>query len=82
LLSSERPLGLNNDELEQYEILLEDQAFPFEEKAIEFFEVNLSYIKDGLYDSWIQKSRHQLMILFPAKYQRQAKTDAYINVLH
>ncbi len=82
LLSSERPLGLNNDELEQYKILLEDQAFPFEEKAIEFFEVNLSYIKDGLYDSWIQKSHHQLMILFPAKYQRQAKTDAYINVLH
>lgn len=82
LLYSERPLGLNDDELEQYEILLEDQAFPFEEKAIEFFEVNLLYIKDGLYDSWIQKSRHQLMILFPAKYQRQAKTDAYINVLH
>ncbi|HDH08407.1 MAG TPA: tetratricopeptide repeat protein [Gammaproteobacteria bacterium] len=82
LLHSERPLGLNNDELEEYEILLEDQAFPFEEKAIEFFEVNLSYIKDGFYDSWIQKSHHQLMILFPAKYQRQAKTDTYINVLH
>lgn len=82
LLRSERPPGLNSDEMEQYEILLEDQAFPFEDKAIEFFEVNLSYIKDGLYDAWIRKSHDQLMALFPAKYQRQAKTDAYINVLH
>ena len=82
LLHSERPLGLNSDEMEQYEILLEDQAFPFEEKAIEFFEINLSYIKDGLYDAWIRKSHAQLMVLFPAKYQRHAKTDTYINVLH
>ncbi len=82
LLHSERPPGLDGDEMEQYEILLEDQAFPFEEKAIEFFEINLSYIKDGLYDTWIRQSHTQLMALFPAKYQRQAKTDVYINVLH
>lgn len=82
LLSSERPSDLNNDELAQYEILLEDQAFPFEEKAIEFYEANLTHIKDGHYGSWIQESHNQLKSLFPAKYQRDAKIDAYINVLH
>ncbi|MGB6309654.1 MAG: tetratricopeptide repeat protein, partial [Steroidobacteraceae bacterium] len=34
LMSSERPKNLNKDELEQYDVLLEEQAFPFEEKAI------------------------------------------------
>ena len=37
LLDSDRPKRLNAEELDQYEILLEDQAFPFEDKAIEFF---------------------------------------------
>ena len=39
LMGSERPDGLSEDELEQYEILLEEQAFPFEEKAIELYQV-------------------------------------------
>jgi tetratricopeptide (TPR) repeat protein len=34
LMSSERPKGLSKAELEQYDVLLEEQAFPFEEKAI------------------------------------------------
>src|SRR6202521_4674875 len=32
LISSERPKNLKKDELEQYDVLLEEQAFPFEEK--------------------------------------------------
>ena len=82
LLTSERPQDLNEEQLEQYEILLEDQAFPFEEKAIEFFEANVSHIKDDLYDQWISQSLSQLKRLFPARYQREAKADAAINLLH
>ena len=47
--------NLDAIELEQYEILLEDQAFPFEAKAIEFYETNLGRIKDGAYNNWIEK---------------------------
>jgi len=82
LLESEQPDNLNDDELEQYQILIEDQAFPFEEKAIEFYEINLSYVKDDIYDQWIQKSHTQLKKLFPVRYQRKARLDGYINVLH
>ena len=82
LLNSQRPKGLSVDEREQYNILLEDQAFPFEEKAIEFFEANLSHAKDGIYDDWVRLSHSQLKLLFPGRYQRETKTDAYINVLH
>lgn len=82
LLDSDRPKSLNAEELDQYEILLEDQAFPFEDKAIEFFEINLSRVKDGLYNDWIQKSHQQLTVMFPVRYNRQPKVDDYINVIH
>ena len=39
-MDSERPKELSKVELEQYNVLLEEQAFPFEEKAIELHEVN------------------------------------------
>ena len=80
LLNSERPKELNEQELEQYNILLEDQAFPFEETAIEFHETNLARIKDGVYNDWIAKSHVQLKDLFPARYARETKADVYIRV--
>ncbi len=79
LLNSERPDNLNEEELDQYEILLEDQAFPFEDKAIEFFEINLARIKDGLYNDWIQKSHQQLISLFPVRYDRKPLVDDYVK---
>ena len=82
LLESERPTNLNKDELEQYQILLEDKAFPFEEKAIEFFEANLAHIKDGVYNKWIKNSLNRLEVLFPVRYKRELKVDASINVIH
>ncbi len=82
LLSSQRPKGLSGDELEQYVILLEDKAFPFEDKAIEFYEANMAHIKDGVYNEWVKKSYIELKQLFPTRYKRTAKLDRYINVLH
>jgi len=82
LLESDRPKNLNAEELDQYEILLEDQAFPFEDKSIEFFEINLSRVKDGLYNKWIKLSHKELLGLFPTRYKRSPKVDPYINVLH
>ena len=82
LLQSDRPARLNADELDQYEILLEDKAFPFEDKAIEFFEINLARINDGFYNEWIDKTHKELIALFPVRYDRKPKQDVYIDVLH
>lgn len=79
LLESDRPKNLNDEELDQYEILLEDQAFPFEDKAIEFFEINLSRISEGFYNDWIKKSHQSLIALFPVRYNRQPKLDDYVE---
>jgi len=37
-------------------VLLEEQAFPFEEKAIQLHQVNTARAKEGTYDEWVQKS--------------------------
>ncbi len=68
LLSSERPKNLSKDELEQYDVLLEEQAFPFEEKAIKLHEVNAARTKDGTYDEWVQRSFAALAQLNPGRY--------------
>ncbi len=68
LMSSERPRNLSKDELEQYDVLLEEQAFPFEEKAIKLHEVNAARTKEGTYDEWVQKSFAALAQLNPGRY--------------
>ncbi|MEP6549474.1 MAG: tetratricopeptide repeat protein [Gammaproteobacteria bacterium] len=68
LMSSERPKNLSKDEIEQYNVLLEEQAFPFEEKAIKLHEVNAARTKDGTYDEWVQKSFTALAQLNPGRY--------------
>jgi TolA-binding protein len=70
LMSSERPKGLNKEELEQYDVLLEEQAFPFEEKAIKLHEVNTARAKEGTYDEWVQKSFAALAQLNPGRYAK------------
>ncbi len=68
LMSSERPKNLSKDEMEQYNVLLEEQAFPFEEKSIKLHEVNAARTKDGTYDEWVQKSFAALAQLNPGRY--------------
>ncbi|MCF6324371.1 MAG: hypothetical protein L3J89_08620 [Gammaproteobacteria bacterium] len=79
VMDSTRPEGLNEDEMEQYEIGIEDLAFPVEEKAIEIYESTLSHLNQGIFNIWTQKSYHQLETIFPARYARQVKVDLYAN---
>lgn len=66
LLKSERPRGLASDELEMYQVMLEEQAFPFEEKAIALFEKNIRTPTGQENDPWVSKSRLALGQLRPA----------------
>ena len=78
LMESERPAGLDELALEQYDLLLEEQIFPFEEKAIELFETNAARTGDGVWDEWVEKSFDELASLMPARY---AKTELSENVV-
>jgi len=82
LMNSERPPGLDELELEEYEFLLEDQAFPFEETAINIHETNIKRSWDGLYDNWIEKSVSALGALMPARYGKEEVTYDVIAEIH
>lgn len=75
LFDSERPKGLSAEELEQYDILLEEQAYPFEEKAIEVHLVNIQRTRTGIYDAWVRKSFDTLAKLSPVRYGKTEKGE-------
>ena len=81
LMTSQRPRNLNAEELEQYEILLEEQVYPFEEKAIVVHETNIQRTSDGVYDEWVKKSLATLAELMPVRYAKQEKGENFVAVL-
>lgn len=70
LLKSERPQDLSALEQEQYDLLLEEQADPFVDKAIAVHEGNAQRSWSGSYDEWVQKSFTALEQLLPARYKK------------
>ena len=81
LYASERPAELNADELEQYDILLEEQAFPFEEEAIELHETNAARTADGIYDEWVRKSLSALVELLPGRYAKAEIGETLVEAI-
>lgn len=78
LAKSERPGKLNKLELEQYELALEEQVFPFEEKAIAMHRKNLELVSVGVYSAWIDKSLERLGSLMPARYAKFEQSTGFI----
>ena len=82
IMDSERPDDLNSLELEQYEFLLEEQAYPFEESAIQIHESNLDNGWDGHYNKWVEKSIQALATLMPGRYNKREKHGEYSDVIY
>ena len=81
LYASERPPELTTDELEQYDILLEEQAFPFEEEAIELHERNAERTTGGIYDEWVRKSLTALVELLPGRYAKAEMGETLVEAI-
>jgi len=80
LLESQRPKGLSQEALEEYELLLEEQAYPFEEKTIEIHLANLKRIPGGNYDESIRNSLKVLGELLPYRYAKVEHIEAYVEL--
>jgi tetratricopeptide (TPR) repeat protein len=81
VMASERPKNLKGDELAEYNSLLEEQVFPFEEQAIKAHELNAARAKDGVYDESVRKSFQALAELKPARYGKTEMTqDVVVNL--
>ena len=81
LMTSQRPKGLKKDELEQYNVMLEEQAFPFEEKAIEVHELNAKRTANGIYDKSVRDSIAALGELRPARYNKVERAERTVDAI-
>src|SRR5206468_9603769 len=74
LAESERPADLQPEDLTAYEEALDEQAFPFEEKAIATHKKNLELMQKGVVSPWIEKSlgRHQFQVLLVRREDRKS----------
>ena len=73
LMTSAVPSDLNELEAMQYQMLLEEEAYPFEEKAIQLHTENHRRITSEGYDAWIGRSLGVLAELHPGRYERSVK---------
>ena len=81
IMKSERPKKLPEEQLEEYNSLLEEQAFPFEEQAIGTHEINTKRVRDGVYDEGVKKSFVALSELKPGRYGKTESMNASFDAL-
>ncbi len=81
MLKSQRPRRLTKPQLEQYNVLLEEQAFPFEEKAIGLHETNARRSSQGLYDEWVKKSFAALGTLKAGRWGKVERAEAALDAV-
>ena len=81
LVESERPAGLEPAAQQKYADQLEEEAFPFEEKAIQFHEKNLELIAGGTYNAWTEKSLVRLAALKPGRYAKSEISSGFLGSL-
>jgi len=82
LMKSERPKKLSELELEQYDEILEEQAYPFEEKGINIHKKNIELLSVGVFSKWIDKSLDKLAELVPGRYAKaEVSTGALDSML-
>jgi hypothetical protein len=78
MLDSERPTGLDAAAAADYELVIEEEAFPFEEQAIDVHEANRELIAAGVYNEWIEKSLAKLALLMPGRYAKAEVSSGFI----
>lgn len=81
LQQSERPKKLTELELEQYNEMLEEQAYPFEEKGINIHKKNIELLSVGVYSQWIDKSLKKLGERVPGRYAKDEVSTGVLDSL-
>ncbi len=81
IIGSDKPKNMDADTLEQYGLLLEEEALEFEEKAIELHQANAALAREGVFDAGVQASFESLARLVPARYGKTELSLAYSATL-
>jgi tetratricopeptide (TPR) repeat protein len=70
---------MSDEERDQYDLVLEEEAVPFEEQAIALHEENAARLRQGLYDDGVKASLGALAELLPARF---GKTELVVPWSH
>ena len=81
LATSDRPTDLKAEDLSAYEMALEEQAFPFEEKAIDVHAKNLESLQAGVFNTWTEKSLARLAELMPGRYAKNEMSSGFLGAI-
>ena len=81
LMESERPEGLSAAEQSDYEMVIEEEAWPFEERALEVHEANFELLAAGVYNPWVQKSLNELAVLMPGRYAKNESSGGFLSLI-
>jgi hypothetical protein len=79
LLESERPANLTAAELAEYELVIEEEAYPFEERAIGVHEENFELLAAGVFNPWVQRSLDRLAVLVPGRYAKSEISTGFMG---
>lgn len=82
MLDSERPRGLSDLEREQYDLLLEEQALPYEDQAIDILIANVDLVQEAIYDKWVKRSFAELADLLPGRYAKAEQVEDYVDIIY
>jgi outer membrane protein assembly factor BamD (BamD/ComL family) len=79
LMESERPAGLSEAEKIDYELVIEEEAYPFEERAIAVHEENFELLAGGIYNPWVQQSLDRLSVMMPGRYAKNEISGGFLG---
>lgn len=79
LLKSERPTGLTEAEKVDYELVIEEEAYPFEERAIDVHQENFELLAVGIFNPWVQRSLDKLSVLMPGRYAKNEISGGFVG---
>ncbi|MEM8768776.1 MAG: tetratricopeptide repeat protein, partial [Pseudomonadota bacterium] len=81
LVESERPAGLSGADLAAYEMVIEEEAFPFEEQSIAVHQENIELMRRGILNEWVEQSLEVLAELMPGRYAKYEISSGLVGTI-
>lgn len=77
LRKAPKPSGLSASDLALYGEIIEEQASPFDQTAIEVYQSNVDRAWDGEFNEWIDQSFKAMRRLYPERYAKDEMLSNY-----
>ena len=60
-------------------MVIEEEAYPFEEQAIDVHQKNHELLASGIFNPWVQKSLDRLAVLMPGRYAKNESSEGFVG---